>query len=256
MEKLRKVKRSAQRRSGCRLRTQRKLLPALLMTMACLASFAQSGQAEGAPPPSPAGIREASAEFDWYKTQFGTGLGNCGPASAAMAAYWSTGRDVSVEDVREDIGEPNNSRAVSPDHLQAVLDAMGVPSRYVQLDSIGDMYAVIDSGGIAVLWIHTGWLTHAEGDTASTRIGRYYEDKCGHYVVLKGYTLDDRYFIVHDPIPGDWYTNEKLYPDGTMLGRDRYYAVEELWKSLKAQNVIVVERTGERPETRSTGAGG
>jgi hypothetical protein len=188
--------------------------------------------------------REILVDFDWYKTQYGTGLGNCGPAAAAMAVHWATGADVSVEEIRDDIGEPNNSRAVSLDHLKTAIDGRGVPSRYTEVSSVEELHGVIDSGRIAILWIHTGWLSPSEGDVTSTRIGRYYEDECGHYIVLKGYTLDDQYFITYDPIPGGWYTNDKRYVDGTMLGKDRYYPVPEVWKSLKSRRIIVVDRTG------------
>ncbi len=190
-------------------------------------------------------IRESEAEFEWYKTQFGTGPGNCGPAVAAMAIYWSTGKDVSIEQVREEIGEPNNSRAVSLDHLKWALDKNGVSSMFREVESILDLRKIIDGDRIAILWIHTGWLTEEKGDTTATRIGRYYEDECGHFVVLKGYTMDDRYFVTHDPIPGDWLTNTIRYPDGSMLGKDRYYDVSELWQSLKVIRVIDVSRREE-----------
>jgi hypothetical protein len=187
--------------------------------------------------------QQIHAEFDWYKTQFGTGLGNCGPAAAAMAVYWSLGEDIAVEEIRDDIGEPNNSRAVSLGHLKTAIDGRGVSARYTELSSIEELRSIIDSDQIAILWIHTGWLSPSEGDVTATRIGRYYEDECGHYIVVKGYTLDSRYFITYDPIPGGWYTNDQRYSDGTMLGKDRYYPVLEIWKSLKAKQIIVVERS-------------
>ena len=228
MEKHRKVKRWA-----------------LCAALSCLFPPLVAAPQDAAAPSGPEGeMREISADFDWYKTQFGTGLGNCGPAAAAMACYWSTGEDITVEQIREDIGEPNNSRAVSLDHLKAVLNGRDVPSSFEWLGSADDLRGLIDGERIAILWIHTGWLSHTEGDAAATRIGRYYEDECGHFIVLKGYTLDGRYFLAHDPIPGDWYTNDVLYPDGSMLGRDRFYPSEEVWKSLKSLRIIAIRRSG------------
>lgn len=208
---------------------------------ACIEAEEKTGVSRD-PEASEEQTREIQAEFDWYKTQFGTGLGNCGPAAAAMAVYWATGADVTVEEIRDDIGEPNHSRAVSPDHLKTAIDGRGAPSRYIELGSMQDLHGIIDSGRIAILWIHTGWLSPSEGDVTATRIGRYFEDECGHYIVLKGYTLDGRYYITYDPIPGGWYTNDQRYADGTMLGKDRYYPVSELWKSLKSRRIIVVDR--------------
>ena len=189
---------------------------------------------------------ETGRSYDWYKTQFGTGgTGNCGPACVAMAIFWATGADVSVRKVREEIGEPGGNRATSLAHQKMVLDARGVRAEYTFVASVEDLRAVVDRGRIAILWIHTGRLGKPSGDVTQTNRGRYYDDECGHYIVLKGYTEDGDgdWFIVHDPIPGDWTTNTVRYPDGSMLGRSRWFKANEVWSSLMERKVIEIHGT-------------
>ena len=188
-------------------------------------------------------IRGSHREYDWYKTQFGTGgTGNCGPACAAMVIHWATGGDVTVRTIREEIGKPNGSRATSLAHLKRAVDRHGVRAQYTVLSSPGELRALVDRGSVAILWIHTGRIRKPQGDVTRTVKGRYYDDECGHYIVLKGYT-DNGYFIVHDPIPGDWTTNTVRYPDGSMLGRNRWFHAPELWRSLMDRRVIEVFRS-------------
>ena len=71
--------------------------------------------------------------------------------------------------------------------------------------------------------------------------GQYYIDSGGHYLMIKGYSLDKRYFVVYDPIPSDWVANSKRYADGmSMYGRNRYYDVDELFTSLRAPQVLEI----------------
>lgn len=187
-------------------------------------------------------IRTSGTEFDWYKTQFNTGLGNCGPAAAAMVIYWATGRDIGVTDVRTEIGDTGGEGGTSLDDLKSIVDKHEVRTAYTSLGSADDLRRMIDRDSIAILWIHTGFLSKTTGDTTTTRIGRYYEDECGHYVVVTGYSTDKRYFVVHDPIPGDWVTNSTRYPDGSMLGSNRYFPADEIWASLKVGYVVEISR--------------
>jgi hypothetical protein len=184
-----------------------------------------------------------SVDFDWYKTQFGSGgTGNCGPASAAMAIHWATGRDISVRDVRKEIGEPNGSRATSLDHQKWVIARHGIKAVYTHVSSTEELVGLLKRGNIAILWIHTAKIRMPKGNVAKTREGRYYPDECGHYIILHGVSPDGKFFIVHDPAPGDWATNTVRYPDGGMLGRNRYFSVSEVWASLKQKRVIEVYR--------------
>jgi hypothetical protein len=186
---------------------------------------------------------QGQEDFDWYKTQFGTGgTGNCGPACVAMAIYWATGKDISVRQIREEIGEPHGNRATTLEDQLRAIENHGVRAEYGYPRSIDDIVDIIRDGGIAILWIHTGEIRKPEGDVTRTRVGRYYEDECGHYIVIKGYSPDRQYFIVHDPIPGDWATNTVRYPDGGMLGENRFFSVSEIWNSLMERKVIEISR--------------
>jgi hypothetical protein len=181
--------------------------------------------------------------FDWYKTQFGSGgTGNCGPACAAMAVHWATGKTISVWEVRNQIGEPNGSRATSLEHQKWVITKNAVKCRFAAVKSVADLVAIVKRGHIAIIWIHTGKISMPKGNVALTKLGRYYPDECGHYIVVHGLSADGRFFVVHDPAPGDWATNTVRYPDGGMLGRNRYFAVSEVWASLMQKRVIEVLR--------------
>ena len=186
-----------------------------------------------------ASVTTAAAD-EWYKTQWATGLGNCGPACAAMAVHWATGEPVTVQELRDHIGEPNGSRATSLDHQKDAIVAFNVAAEYVRLNEASDILRIVDNGHIAILWIHTGFLTKTSGDPTTDRLGRYYEDECGHYVVVLGYTQDRMNLIVHDPIPGDWSSNSRRYRDGSMLGMGRHYPLAEVWESLKSPRVIEI----------------
>jgi hypothetical protein len=62
-------------------------------------------------------------------------------------------------------------------------------------------------------------------------------------VIVKGYSLDGKYFVVYDPIPSDWTSNRQRYRDGSsMLGRNRYYPASQLIRSLKESRVLEVMR--------------
>ncbi len=207
----------------------------LVCAFICLVAGGGPGVAETA---------EAAAGFDWYKTQFGTGgLGNCGPACAAMAIYWATGQDISVRRIRAEIGATGGGRATNLAQQKQAIDDHEVSCVYTELAAIQGLRDIIDRGNIAVLYIHTAPLSRTPGNVTRTRVGRYYADECGHYIVVKGYTVDERYFICHDPIPGDWATNTVRYPDGSMLGRNRYYSAADVWAALRSRRVVEVSRS-------------
>jgi PKD repeat protein len=183
-------------------------------------------------------------DYDWYKTQFGTGItGNCGPATVAMASYWSSGIDTSVASIRSEIGMPHANGAIAFAHMEKPLDNRGVPHSLRRVGSPEDLRDVIDRDGICIVLIDTSRIEHVGGDPRSNLIGRYYWESTGHYLVVKGYTLDGRYFIVYDPIPSDWRSNGLRYPDGaSMLGRNRYYPASQLLRSLKQPLALEIMR--------------
>jgi hypothetical protein len=191
---------------------------------------------------SPLPSRQVSRDdVDWYKTQYGTGYANCGPAVVSMAVLWARGQDIPVQDIREEIGYPYDDGAVSFDNLSAALGLHKVPFTTPQLAGPADLRGIVDRGHIAVVLIQTGDIDKVEGDPVTDLVGRYYDDDEGHYVLVKGYTLDRGYFVVYDPYPVDWESNSLRYGDDvSMIGKNRYYPAEQLFSALKTPVILEV----------------
>jgi hypothetical protein len=185
-------------------------------------------------------VDAAEKDFNWYRTQFNTGTtGNCGPATVSMAVAWSTGKYFPVSAVRQAVGWRGEGET-SFEELLAVMKEQGVPAAISPIRGAGSVREVIDAGGIAVVLFRTDGVRTAKGDPARNLFGKYYNDSVGHYVVIKGYSLDGEYFVIYDPIPSDWSVNSFRYGDDlSMIGRNRYYSTAELLGSLRRQDMIV-----------------
>ncbi|MBN1412996.1 MAG: C39 family peptidase [Spirochaetales bacterium] len=183
-------------------------------------------------------------EFNWYKTQFGTGMyGNCGPAVAAMAIHWAKSMNVTVEEVREDIGMPIKSGAVNLEHLYNCLVRFKVKAYSTPINRPKDFFDIIDRGNLAMISFNTTYIRKFHGDKVREFTDRYYPDTTGHYTIIKGYSNDKKYMIVYDPIPGDWAENEARYLDGvSMIGRNRYFTTEDIMKAHRHGYAVEVER--------------
>jgi hypothetical protein len=195
---------------------------------------------------SPIASRHADSEienFDWYQTQFNTGTSsNCGPASASMAISWGTSRGFPVSRVRDEVGWQGNG-AVSFEELIKVIKGQELQASIVPLRSVQNIIDVIDSGGIAIILFHTGGLTASRLNPATDMFGTYYNESVGHYAVIKGYSLNGEYFVIHDPLPSDWKDNSFRYGDEvSMIGRNRYFSSVEVLRSLRRSDMIVVNR--------------
>ena len=179
--------------------------------------------------------------FNWYRTQFNTGTpSNCGPASASMAIGWGAGKYFPVSSVRQSIGWQGNG-GTSFDELLRVIRNEGVSASMQPLRAMQDIKDVIDSGSIAIILFHTDGVRTVRSDPSSDLFGKYYNDSVGHYVVIKGYSLNGDYFVIHDPIPSDWGANSFRYADEiSMMGRNRYFLASEVLRSLRRNEMIVV----------------
>ena len=179
--------------------------------------------------------------FNWYRTQFNTGTSsNCGPASASMAIGWGAGRYFPVSSVRQAIGWQGDG-GTSIEELLKVIKNQGIAASIQPLRSVQDIRNVIDSGAIAIILFHTEGVKTSRADPATDLFGKYYNDSVGHYVVIKGYSLNGEYFVIHDPIPSDWGANSFRYGDEiSMIGRNRYYLASEVLRSLRRWDMIVV----------------
>ena len=183
----------------------------------------------------------ATNNFNWYRTQFNTGTpSNCGPASASMAIGWGTGRYFPVSAVRNAIGWQGDG-GTSFDDLLRVIKNQEVSASIQPLRTVQNIRDVIDSGGIAIILFHTDGVRTVRRDPAADLFGKYYNDSVGHYVVIKGYSLNGEYFVIHDPIPSDWGANSFRYGDElSMMGRNRYFMASEVLRSLRRNEMIVV----------------
>jgi hypothetical protein len=180
-------------------------------------------------------------DFNWYRTQFNTGTpSNCGPASASMGISWGTGKYFPVSSVRQSIGWQGNG-STSFEELLAVIKSQSVSASLQPLKTMQDIRNVIDSGSIAIILFLTDGVKTARRDPESDLFGKYYNDSVGHYVVVKGYSMNGEYLVIHDPIPSDWSSNSFRYADEiSMMGRNRYFNTNEVLRSLRRHDMIVI----------------
>ena len=186
-------------------------------------------------------VDNAMSNFNWYRTQFNTGTtSNCGPASASMAIGWGTGKYYPVSSVREAVGWQGVG-GTSFDELLKVIHSQGVPATIQPLQTVQNLINIIDSGAIAIILFHTDGVRSTRQNAADDLFGKYYNDSTGHYIVVKGYSLNGEYLVIHDPIPSDWGTNSFRYGDEiSMIGRNRYFLASEVLRSLRRAEMIVV----------------
>jgi hypothetical protein len=181
-------------------------------------------------------------DMDWYRTQFGTiTISNCGPTVAAMSIAWARGLEVTVDEVRRQVGW-NGSGAVGFSELRSVLASRDVASRVVTVGGPGEILDMVDQGhAVGLMYGMEGLSPVPQPDR--NFFGQYYGDHGGHYLLVKGRSRDGRWFVVYDPIPSDWAFNAARYADGrSMLGRNRYYPVDSLFAALRSREVLEVMR--------------
>ncbi|MBN1524850.1 MAG: LysM peptidoglycan-binding domain-containing protein [Spirochaetales bacterium] len=187
-------------------------------------------------------IHSDRVDIDWYQTQYGTGLSNCGPTTVSIGIAWARGRYIPVPEVRDFIGWYGNGSTSLKD-LQLAMAENGVKSSYTNIFSAEDLFAIIDRQNIAVVGYHCGKISHTAGDPQTDLFGAYYSDSTGHYAILKGYTRDKKYIIMYDPLPSDWGVNGVRYGDGlSMIGRNRYYPVSEFMYANNSSVALEITR--------------
>jgi len=188
-------------------------------------------------------IHSDREDFNWYRTQYNTGTSsNCGPASAAMGIAYATGRDYPVIQVRQTIGWRGDG-GTSFEELTNAMKKEGVDARIRRVSSQEDIRDAIDRGSIAIVLIHTGAIQSIQQRPDKNLFGKYYNDSVGHYIVIKGYSLDNQAFVIYDPIPSDWSGNSMRYGDRvSMIGRNRYYSSRSIMEGLRRYDMIEVPK--------------
>jgi hypothetical protein len=117
----------------------------------------------------------------WYKTQLGTGTGNCGPTSAAMIVERS-GTNITVQRARDIIGYKYKDGGTTIFELISILKHYRVDSEFIELD---DYYGI----GVMIILVEMKYITN-----------RGYSYSEAHYLVVVSKLGD--YYIVHDPLSG------------------------------------------------------
>lgn len=181
-------------------------------------------------------------DMDWYRTQFATEtISNCGPTVASMSIAWANGSDMTVNEVRRQVGW-KESGAVDFHELASVLSSRGVQARVATVSRPEEILAMVDRGHAVGLLYGMEGLPPA-ADPQRNLFGQYYADHGGHYILVKGRSRDGQWFVIYDPIPSDWSRNAARYADGrSMLGRNRYYPVDGLFAALRSREVLEVTR--------------
>jgi hypothetical protein len=161
----------------------------------------------------------ASCSFSdpaWYRSQIGTGVGNCGPATVAMATSWATNTSVSVSRARNYIGYTNKNGATSFDELVRCLKKFNVVVYYLRPQdfSLNNIKYYLSKNGLIIILIETIFIEN-----------RTYGYKGGHYIILSG--IDKGNFIVQDPLAGK---------------PDSFYNINQVWKALSMNEAIVITR--------------
>lgn len=172
-------------------------------------------------------------EYDWYRTQMGTGPeegNNCGPTSVAMAIYWfDPTLDVPPGDIRDMITPGARGWWYTTD-IAAALDAWEVPYR-IREASHEAIQEALDAGFVLLFCLNMGYITRAENPKA-THFDRFYAFDSGHFLIVKGHFWDGQWLIVYDP--NNWYDDYYDEAHEWPLGKNRYYNSFEVLTS--AQN--------------------
>lgn len=193
--------------------------------------FSHTGYYFISPIPS---VHSSRNDVNWYKTQHNTGInGNCGPACVSMAIKWAKGIDVPVRKIRAYVGLPDPEGGVGFYLLVRALKQYQVEMNFARIADVEDLFKIIDRGNIAIIHYNRGCISVNKDNYDENLFGRYYSDAGGHYIIVKGYSKNKKYFVVYDPMPADWWKNRFRYDDEeSMVGRNRYYAVSEVLTTL------------------------
>jgi hypothetical protein len=132
-------------------------------------------------------------DTSWYKTQWGTGIGNCGPTCIAMVIERS-GPATSVEQIRAQLPDGATDGATSFDDLLKVLNVYDI--HYEWLSSLSDW----SGEGILMIAVNPRYIPEVP-----------YEYDGGHYILVTGDTGDN--YIINDPLIGSptrYYSKESI----------------------------------------------
>lgn len=184
--------------------------------------------------------------YEWYVDQAHTGKhanDNCGPASIAMAGLWQNPNfNVSGEQARR--AYRSFGGWWYTEDIENSLKKYDISYFKTSLEDAHTLMSAIDAGHIVLVLNEMKHIAY-EGRLES-RTGRFYTFSGGHFFLIKGYAIVDQniFFEVYDP--NNW---DEAYDDGTPKGKNRYYASDEVVKSiLEYYNVIFIIKGGKHEQ--------
>ena len=169
--------------------------------------------------------------YEWYIDQGSTGPCsgvNCGPASSTMAAHWyDSSFTGTTQDARNEFY--NNGGWWYTSDINAYFTNHGIAHSQRSYSSNTEITGQIDRGNIVLLCLDMYYITY--GNVSGKRVNKFYNTSgtgWGHFLLVKGYvqTSSKLYFEVYDP-----YSMGRKYPDGTPMGKDRYYDSNDILTS-------------------------
>jgi hypothetical protein len=176
-------------------------------------------------------------DYEWYASQMNTGpesSANCGPASVAMAVKYRQNKDMEVAEVRSSVTDKPGWW-----DIQDIKNALAQcrisysSNRFILKEQL---FHSLSEGHLVIIVLDMSLLTREKMNKES-RYNRYYDGVTGHFIVLKGYTADQQWFLSYDPFS----QSRDTYVDRTPKGKDRMYSVGEVVNSILTWNPHFIE---------------
>lgn len=170
--------------------------------------------------------------YYWYMDQANTGTyrdGNCGPTSAAMVMKWLNRYSaITGESAREEY--PMDGGWWSTNTLEEFFTKYRVNYQNLYYSRPDVIKNAIDRGSIVVVCMEMGYIPRNYRPDSSNK-DRFYDFAGGHFLIIKGYTIEnDRlYFEVYDP--NNW--GMTYSSNGQEMGKDRLYYSYDVDRAIK-----------------------
>jgi hypothetical protein len=162
-----------------------------------------------------------TAQTKWYRTQIGTGVGNCGPACVTMAVAGINNPDITVQEVRKFIGYKRKDGSTSMEELVRALNFYSIDNNMISLESLESLRDILKIRGVIVI-VSLVPSTVSKALKGDNVYGRPYEYNGSHFIILED--VDSEYFVVQDPL----------------ANKDRRYLIKEVLAAMKEKRVIII----------------
>lgn len=168
--------------------------------------------------------------YDWYLDQGETGEfsnENCGPTSAAMAAKWFDEKTPLTPEIARQTYANTGGWWYTSD-IESIFKDYKVPFEIKYDYTIEQMTAELYQGRILLICNNMDYIPLNRDE--SQRLNRFYAYNDGHFLIVKGYLKTEKgtFFEVYDP--NSW---GKVYEEGALMGKDRYYESSVLLESIE-----------------------